>query len=171
MAEFIGDIPYSDPAGILSYFKSHGASFVRSEYTRTRDIMVKRIKRIQEAGYKPDQEIPLRLSELKENKDIAYALSEMYSFLYSQRGSLQGIKESERKFVSTMEKDYGVKIPETQAKEYREFLSYVHAHAKRKLPYTDKLSAAYQNMKTRNRSKVTPYMQGLYYRFKRSQLK
>ena len=177
MADFIGNIPYSDPAGIMSYIRNpkYGSAWVRKEYTRTRDIMQKRITRLKEAGYYAPR--PAALKAIKSDRDLAYALSEMYNFLYSKHGSLTDIRNTEKQFIQTLREmgldEFKGKKSKKELKdlgqEYRAFLIYVHSHAKRKLPGSEALLRRYQRMKRGHTEDMPKYMKELYKSFKESQ--
>lgn len=175
MADFIGNIPYSDPAGIMSYIRKYGEAWVRKEYTRTRDIMQKRITTMKKAGYFTPR--PAELKAIKSERDLAYSLSEMYNFLYSKHGSLSDIRNTEKQFINTL-KDMGLyefqgKKSKNELKdlgnEYRKFLIYVHSNAKRRLPGSDALLRRYQRMKRGHMDEMPKYMRELYQSFKESQ--
>lgn len=169
MAGFEGNIPYSDPLGILSYIKNprYGESWVRREYSRARAVMVKRIERIEASGRLSLTTLPPKLKDISGAKELSMQLSKVYGFLDSKHGSLHGIKEMENKFIKTMQKTPGFKkIGASQLLEMREFMIFVKSHSTRKTPGSPRVMKAYQAAQ-RGRS-LPKYMQKLYDEFRES---
>lgn len=81
---------------------THSPKEIREEYTRTRDIMMKRAKRLEEAGFTAQaayiRKMMPRLSEIGEdNTEVANRLSLVRRSLYSARAySLSGIKSLQK---------------------------------------------------------------------------
>jgi hypothetical protein len=81
---------------------THSPKEIRAEYTRMRDIMMKRAKRLEEAGFTAQasyiRKMMPKLSEIGEdNTEVAHRLSYGKKSLYEQRSySLAGIKSLQK---------------------------------------------------------------------------
>lgn len=168
---FIGNIPYTDPAGITGYINDdrYGPNFVMNEYKRARNAMIREMKKIEASGRHVFTERPPTVRQLGNNaREVAYALSDVYRFMYSKHGSLENILDTEAKFAATMKTKHIQMFKsgdvETAAKA-REFLIYVNTQKDRKRPGYESVLRTYQKMKKGNTKNVSERMQRLYDEF------
>ena len=97
--------------------------FLRSEYSRMRDVAQKRIKRLAKSDFsqaKAVQERPEGFPKLKDIRpqDFPYAMNELYRFVAAKGSTVQGQKEIRAKTIATFEK-HDVHITE---EEYPQFI-------------------------------------------------
>lgn len=86
----------------------------RADYTRLRDIAVKRIKRAQSRGQLLSQEMPAKLSEIGDSPaNLARAYAEVSQFLLSKRSTQTGRDEIQRAQMAKL-KQYGYQIPDNE---------------------------------------------------------
>lgn len=96
----------------------------RKDYTRLRDMAVKRIKRAQQNGQLMNVPMPAKLSEIgNDPTKLAKAYAEVSQFLTSKRSTQAGRDEIQRKQMETL-KQYGYDIPDEEKmwKHYGEFM-------------------------------------------------
>lgn len=122
-----------------SLVKAHAVSdeTLRSEYTRLRDIAQKRLKRM--AGkpearetYSQHAEGFPKIRELEDRGDLVRALIDVSSFLTARRGSMSGIRETNKQIIRTMA-DKGITIRKQDLRNYGNFMT-----AMRKLYHFDR---------------------------------
>lgn len=119
--------------------KAHAVSdeTLRSEYTRLRDIAQKRLKRM--AGkpearetYSQHAEGFPKIRELEDRGDLVKALIDVSNFLTARRGSMSGIRETNKQIIRTMA-GKGITIRKQDLRNYGNFMT-----AMRKLYHFDR---------------------------------
>ena len=118
-------------------------SFLRSEYSRMRDVAQKRIKRLTKSDFsqaKAVQERPEGFPKLKDIKpsDFPYAMNELYRFVAAKSSTVQGQKEIRAKTIETFKK-HDVHITE---EEYPTFIKILESMRKQKLNYESGIAKA-----------------------------
>lgn len=82
--------------------QTHTPSEIRKEYTRLRDITVKRAARLEKAGLKREAQylrtFAPKLSEIKEERQVSMFLSYMKSNIDTRTYSLKGLRELQKYF-------------------------------------------------------------------------
>lgn len=90
----------------------HSMSEYRKEYQRLQRVAAKRLKAFEKAGrtesaiYKYAKEYIKPISALSD-RDLSYALSDVYNFLTDLRGTVSGLKQIEKKAVDTLHAKWG----------------------------------------------------------------
>lgn len=117
--------------------------FLRSEYSRMRDVAQKRIKRLAKSDFsqaKAVQERPAGFPKLKDIRpqDFPYAMNELYRFVAAKGSTVQGQKEIRAKTIATFEK-HDVHITE---EEYPQFIKILEAMRKQKINYESGIAKA-----------------------------
>lgn len=117
--------------------------FLRSEYTRMRDVAQKRIKRLAKSDFsqaKAVQERPAGFPKLKDIRlqDFPYAMNELYRFVAAKGSTVQGQKEIRAKTIETFAK-HDVHITE---EEYPQFIKILEAMRKQKINYESGIAKA-----------------------------
>lgn len=110
--------------------------FLRSEYSRMRDVAQKRLKRLAKSDFsqaKALQERPAGFPKLKDirSQDFPYAMNELYRFVAAKGSTVQGQKEIRAKTIATFA-EHKVHITE---EEYPEFIKILEKMRKQKLNY------------------------------------
>ena len=110
--------------------------FLRSEYSRMRDVAQKRLKRLAKSDFsqaKAVQERPAGFPKLKDIRpqDFPYAMNELYRFVAAKGSTVQGQKEIRVKTIETFAK-HDVHITE---EEYPQFIKILEAMRKQKINY------------------------------------
>ena len=78
---------------------------MRRDYSRMRDIAVKRIARAQEAGYwRKGKEIPTLAEIGRDPADLAYEYSRLSKFLESSSSSIKNLRAESQKRVESFQK-------------------------------------------------------------------
>lgn len=123
---FTGELDYS---WINPYLKTaHAVSdaTIRKEYSRLRSIANKRIKRMEG---KPEatgtyERLPDQFPKLKgmSRNDVVNALMNVTNFLTADRGSLSGIRETNKKIQESL-KEKGINVPKDQIAKFGAFMN------------------------------------------------
>lgn len=111
--------------------KAHAVSdkTLHTEYTRLRAIANKRLKRMaasplaQETAANNPSAFP-KLTELKSREDVVRELINVSDFLTAKRGSLSGIKRSNKQTVKKF-KEQGIQLNPNELSQYGRFINFV----------------------------------------------
>lgn len=129
MANFIANIPYSDPAGIKRFIteRPENERIVRQEFTKVRDIVRKRINRLNTADYSTPR-MPRQLRDL-DNYGIAEELARMYQFVNSKESTVRGKQEIDRRRLDSLKK-MGIELTgREQLKLFGDFMDTMRSKA------------------------------------------
>lgn len=97
----------------------------RQEYSRTRDIVRKRIMRAQAKGELLNQEIPPKLSELSSGRQISKELAAMEKFLGSQWSTAAGRAELKEKRIEGYKKAGYTNVNQTNEQKFSRFMNHM----------------------------------------------
>ena len=90
----------------------HSISDYRKEYQRLQRVAAKRLRAFEKAGrtesaiYKYAKEYIKPVSTLSD-RDLSYALADVYKFLTDPRGTVSGLKAYEKQSVETLRENWG----------------------------------------------------------------
>lgn len=132
---------FRDVEYIPERLKSKDLKLLRQDYTRLRDIMQKRYKRIEKAGFKTNFTkwvksaggIP-KISELKKlagkdqqqlKNELAYWLSELKRFESEKDTKVSELKKTKKGIIDKLQEN-GFNIKEDQYHDFMEYLDYIH---------------------------------------------
>ena len=111
----------------------HTLSEYRKEYQRLQRIAAKRLAAFEKAGrtdtaiYKYAKEYIKPLSSLGE-RELAYALSDVYQFLTDPRGSVSGLKKYEKQSVDALRQNWGfTSITTSNIQQFGEYMERMRA--------------------------------------------
>lgn len=119
--EIVPDPQLMNPVKVMDRIRDAGKQEIReirSEYTRLRDIMQKRIKR---GGL--NLEIP-KLRDLKGNADLAKEFSRLNRLIASETTTKRGLERIEDRTIGTLEKHKFTGINKTNIKEFGRFMEW-----------------------------------------------
>ena len=115
------------PTNLVQRLKSDPSS-VKKEYTRLRDIAMKRLKRFETAGltntqaYRKNISHYPKLKNIKSNYELAARLSDLERFITAEAGSVSGQKKIRKKAISTLhEHDYTF-VNESDFDDFTDFM-------------------------------------------------
>ena len=92
--------------------EKHSISEYRKEYQRLQRVAAKRLRAFEKAGrtesaiYKYAKEYIKPVSTLSD-RDLSYALADVYKFLTDPRGTVSGLKAYEKQSVETLRENWG----------------------------------------------------------------
>lgn len=108
--------------------EKHSISDYRKEYQRLQRVAAKRLKAFEKAGrtespiYKYAKEYIKPVSALSD-RDLSYALSDVYRFLTDPRGSVRGLKKIEKESVETLRENWGfTSITTSNIQQFSEYM-------------------------------------------------
>ena len=102
---------------------------LRAEYTRMRDQAQKQMQRLINSGYR----VPVRyglearrgflkLSEIRDRRELAYAMSNLSEFLTAKNTSVRGAKEIQRNILDTLHRHGFTGITNKNIATFRRFM-------------------------------------------------
>lgn len=124
---------------------------VREEYTRLRAIANKRIKRLGESEWR-DTEVYERhrfgfkkLSQLKNERDLAHELSEVARFIDSKRSSASGLRQIRKQAVETLQERGYKDINTSNYNEFVEFMEHARVSNLNKLYGSERVAEYFES--------------------------
>lgn len=123
---------------------------IRKEYTRLRDILNKRIKRIQESDFKNQGiagKFPGGLPKLADitPEDLPYMLQQAATALTSKSGSLKGLQQRKQSAVESFRERGYTQINESNFNEFVNFLEEAKDRGIAKVYGSDYIVNMYEN--------------------------
>ena len=97
----------------------------RAEYTRLRDIARKRIQRAQAKGELLDMEMPSKLADIKNTRQLDKELSKLKKFLNSPFSTSKGRKEQQKKRFEGYKKAGYTNINEKNENLFKQFMKHM----------------------------------------------
>lgn len=111
----------------------HSLSDYRKEYQRLQRVASKRLAAFEKAGrtesaiYKYAKEYIKPLSQLGE-RELSYALADLYRFLTDPRGSVSGLRKYEKESVDTLRENWGfTSITTSNIQQFGEYMERMRA--------------------------------------------
>lgn len=102
---------------------------LRAEYTRMRDQAQKQLKRLVESRYKVPKRYAeearrgfLKLSEIRDRRELAYAMSNLSEFITQKTTSISGRAKLEREAIKTLNKHGYTEINKTNIQQFGDFM-------------------------------------------------
>lgn len=123
---------------------------VRKEYSRLRNVVVKRLKRIQEV--EPDAKVLKRwnpeyfkeLKSIKNIRELSHLLSDVAYLVNAESASLSGRREIRKQQIKSLE-EMGINIKESELKDFGEFMELVRDFAKDRIYDSERASELFSD--------------------------
>lgn len=113
---------------------------LRREYTRLRDIAVKRIKRMNETEfgktrfYREWEHKTPKLKELKSTSELTHALSELARFVMSPQTLIKGMEQYKKKQLESLQATGFEWVTAANVWEFMDFMDWLHTYDKNYYP-------------------------------------
>ena len=148
---------------------------MRKDYTRMRDIAVKRIKRAQEAGYwRKGKEIPTLAEVGRDPADLAYEYSRLSKFLESSSSSVKQLRQESRQRVESFQKLGYTFVTEENELDFGDYMEYMinkyeteTEEGKKRLQDSDIIVEAYDYIKDNREEGTEEELDRLFQEFKK----
>lgn len=148
---------------------------MRRDYTRMRDIAVKRIKRAQEAGYwRKGKEIPTLKDVGRDPADLAYEYSRLSKFLESPSSSVKQLRQESRQRVEAFQKLGYTFVTEENELDFGDYMEYMinkyeteTEEGKKRLQDSDIIVEAYDYIKDNREEGTEAELDRLFQEFKK----
>lgn len=130
----------------------------RKEYSRLRNIVVKRLKRIQEV--EPDAKVLNRwapesfkpLKEVKNIRELSHLLSDVSYLVNAKTASLTGRKEIKKQTIEALQ-EQGIDIDSKDLKRYGDFMALVREFALDRLYDSERAGTIFSEYKETSNNK------------------
>lgn len=148
---------------------------MRRDYSRMRDIAVKRIKRAQDAGYwRKGKEIPMLKDTGRDPADLAYEYSRLSKFLESSSSSVKQLREESRQRVESFQKLGYTFVTEENELDFGDYMEYMinkyeteTEEGKKRLQDSDIIVEAYDYIKDNREKGTEEELDRLFQEFKK----
>ena len=148
---------------------------MRRDYSRMRDIAVKRIARAQEAGYwRKGKEIPTLAEVGRDPADLAYEYSRLSKFLESSSSSVKQLREESRQRVESFQKLGYSFVTEENELDFGDYMEYMinkyeteTEEGKKRLQDSDIIVEAYDYIKDNREEGTEEELDRLFQEFKK----
>ena len=148
---------------------------MRRDYSRMRDIAVKRIARAQEAGYwRKGKEIPTLAEVGRDPADLAYEYSRLSKFLESSSSSVKQLRKESRQRVESFQKLGYSFVTEENELDFGDYMEYMinkyeteTEEGKKRLQDSDIIVEAYDYIKDNREEGTEEELDRLFQEFKK----
>ena len=148
---------------------------MRRDYSRMRDIAVKRIARAQEAGYwRKGKEIPTLAEIGRDPADLAYEYSRLSKFLESPSSSVKQLRKESRQRVESFQKLGYTFVTEENELDFGDYMEYMinkyeteTEEGKKRLQDSDIIVEAYDYIKDNREKGTVEELDRLFQEFKK----
>lgn len=128
LAELFADVYEKQPSvQRLTEMMERNPAAWRKEYTRMRDIEVKRIKRAHAKGELLYIDLPPKLSEIQSSADLARAYKHTSKFLESPRATAAGRRDIAERTVESLNEAGYENVNTKNLKQFGDFMDFVRA--------------------------------------------
>lgn len=138
--------------------REHSEHELRKEYTRLRSIAVKRLARLEKAGYERTsvykyfkKPVLKKLSDIKTMSNLAKSLAQLAQFIESPLSTVTGQKEQRKSKIEKLQ-SYGYEIDESNFDNFTEWMELLAGQAEDLLYDSEGLVELWETI----REKVSP---------------
>ena len=148
---------------------------MRRDYSRMRDIAVKRIQRAQDAGYwRKGKEIPTLKEVGRDPADLAYGYSRLSKFLESSSSSVKQLRKESKQRVESFQKLGYTFVTEENELDFGDYMEYMinkyeteTEEGKKRLQDSDIIVEAYDYIKDNREEGTEEELDRLFQEFKK----
>ena len=113
---------------------------LRREYSRLRDVAQKRLGRLQKSEFKSSQTVRYNVGRFKPLKEMSgtgeltHLLGDLARFLTASRGSVAGMRESQRKSIETLHESGIEWVTQENYQQFADYMDWLHDFYPREYP-------------------------------------